>query len=76
VLHQGLTIGAAGVLLGVASVLALGSLVQPFLFGVTATDPLVLVVTAASLLLCVFGATVGPTRLATRTDPLLVLRSD
>ena len=76
VLRQGLTIGAAGVMLGVASVLALGSLVQPFLFGVTATDPLVLAVTGTSLLLSVFAATLGPTRLATRTDPLLVLRSD
>jgi predicted lysophospholipase L1 biosynthesis ABC-type transport system permease subunit len=76
VLRQGLTMGAAGVMLGAASVLALGSLVQPFLFGVTATDPLVLAVTGTSLFLSVFAATLGPTRLATRTDPLLVLRSD
>ena len=76
VLRQGLTIGAVGIMLGVVSVLALGSVVQPFLFGVTATDPLVLVITATSVLLSVIAATVPPTWLATRTDPLLVLRSD
>jgi putative ABC transport system permease protein len=76
VLRRGLTIGALGVLLGVALALAIGRLVQPLLFDVTATDPLVLVGTAASMLTSVFAATVLPTRLATRTDPLLVLRSD
>lgn len=76
VLRHGLTIGALGVLLGVASALAIGRLVQPFLFGVTATDPLVLVGTASLLLVVVFTATLLPTRLATRTDPLVVLRSE
>jgi putative ABC transport system permease protein len=76
VLRHGLTIGILGVLLGVAFALAMGRLVQPLLFGVTATDPLVLMGTAASLLLAVFAATLLPTRLATLTDPLLVLRSE
>jgi ABC-type lipoprotein release transport system permease subunit len=43
---------------------------------VTATDPLVLIVTASLLLVVVFTATLLPTRLATRTDPLLVLRNE
>ena len=76
VLRQGLTIGALGVLLGMVSALAIGRIVQPFLFGVTATDPLVFIGTASLLLIVVFTATLLPTRLATRTDPLLVLRSD
>ena len=76
VLRHGLTIGVLGVLLGLASVLALGRLVQPLLFGVTATDPLVLIGTASLLLVVVFIATLLPTRLAARTDPLLVLRSE
>ena len=59
-----------------ASALAIGRLVQPILFGVSAADPLVLAGTAASMLISVLAATVLPTRLATRTDPLLVLRGD
>ena len=76
VLRRGLTMGALGVVLGGASALAIGRLVQPILYGVSAADPLVLAGTAASMLISVLAATVLPTRLATRTDPLLVLRGD
>jgi len=76
VLRQGLTIGALGVLIGMAAARVIGRLVQPLLFGVTATDPLVLVGTGTLLLVAVFTATLLPTRLATRTDPLVVLRSE
>jgi ABC-type antimicrobial peptide transport system permease subunit len=76
VLRHGLTIGALGVLLGVAFALAIGRLIQPLLFGVIAADPLVLIGTATSLLVAVFGATLPSIRAATRTNPLLVLRSD
>jgi predicted permease len=76
VLRHGLTMGALGVLLGMASALTTGRLVQPLLFGVTATDPLALIGTASLLLVVIFAATLLPTRLATRTDPLVVLRSE
>ena len=76
VLRHGLMIGALGVLLGTASALALGRVVQPLLFGVAASDPLVLIGTASLLLVVIFTATLLPTRVATRTDPLLVLRSE
>jgi ABC-type antimicrobial peptide transport system permease subunit len=76
VLRHGLTIGALGVLLGVAFALAIGRLIQPLLFGVIAADPLVLTGTATSLLVAVVGATLLPIRAATRTDPWLVLRSE
>jgi putative ABC transport system permease protein len=76
VLRHGLTMGTLGVLLGTAFAVAVGRHVQPLLFGVTATDPLVLAGTGAALLLAVFAATLMPTRLATGTDPLLVLRSE
>ena len=76
VLRHGLSIGALGVLAGMAAAVAIGRLVQPLLFGVTATDPLVLIGTASLLLVVVFTATLLPTRIATRTDPLLVLRSE
>jgi predicted lysophospholipase L1 biosynthesis ABC-type transport system permease subunit len=76
VLGHGLTIGALGVMLGMAFSVTVARLIQPLLFGVTATDPVVLIGTASLLLLVVFLATLLPVRLATRTDPLLVLRND
>jgi putative ABC transport system permease protein len=75
VLVHGLTIGMLGVLLGMVAALAAGRLVQPFLFGIAPADPLALIITAALLLMATVAATLLPTRLATRTDPLLVLRS-
>ena len=76
VLRSGLMAGAVGVLLGAACVLAAGRLVQPFLFGVTAADPLVLTGAAAALLTAVLAATLLPTRTATRIDPVVVLRGE
>jgi putative ABC transport system permease protein len=76
VLRHGVTSGGLGVVLGTAVVLTAGRLVQPLLFGVTVTDPLVLIGTAASMIVAVFTATLLPTRLAIRTDPLLVLRNE
>ena len=76
VLGHGLTIGLTGTLLGMALALAAGRLVQPLLFGVASSDPRVLVGTAAALLSAVAAATWLPTRAATRTDPLLVIRGE
>ena len=76
VLRHGLETGALGVLLGTGLALSADRLMRPFLFGVTAADPIVLFSTAASVLISVFAATLPPIRSATRTDPLLVLRSD
>ena len=63
-------------LLGLAATVAAGRLVQPLLFAVTATDPLVLATTTAALLVATIAATALPTRLATRTNPWLVLRDE
>lgn len=76
VMRHGLMIGTLGVLLGLAATVAAGRLVQPLLFAVTATDPLVLATTTAALLVATIAATVLPTRLAMRTNPLLVLRDE
>jgi putative ABC transport system permease protein len=76
VLRKGIGIGVLGVLIGIAAAAAAGRLLQSLLFGVSATDPLVLSATAATLLAATVAATLLPTRLAARTDPLLVMRSD
>jgi putative ABC transport system permease protein len=76
VLRHGVMIGMLGVLLGAAAALAVSRVVQPLLFGVAAADPFVLLGTGAVLLVATVAATLLPTRLATRTNPLLVLRSE
>ena len=76
VLRHALMIGIVGVLVGLAGATMVGRLVQPLLFGVTATDPLVLSSTGLALLVAIVAATLGPTRSATRTNPLLVLRGE
>jgi putative ABC transport system permease protein len=76
VLRHGFAIGAIGVASGIAFSLATGQLLQPLLFGVRFSDPLVLGGTAAALLFAVFAATLLPTRAAARTDPLIVLRGE
>ena len=76
VLRQGISLGTAGVCLGVAGATLAGRAVQPMLFEVDSSNPLVFLVTAAMLLLATIGATVVPTRRATRTDPMLVMRND
>jgi putative ABC transport system permease protein len=76
VLRHGFAIGTIGVVSGIAFSLATGRFLQPLLFGVRFSDPLVLGGTAAALLFAVFAATLLPTRAAARTDPLIVLRSE
>jgi len=76
VLSQAIAIGVLGVMSGVGGALAVNRLVEPLLFGVTATEPLVLSGAAVGCFLAVLSAALLPTRTATRTDPLLVLRSE
>ena len=76
VLREGVTIAAAGILIGVALALRIGLLIQPLLFGVSTADPLVLIGTAALLVITLVGATMVPTRQAARTDPMEILRSE
>jgi putative ABC transport system permease protein len=76
VLRQGVAIGGLGIVLGTAGAVAAGRLIETHVFGVRALDPLVLGATAAVLLAACTLAAAVPTRLATRADPLLVLRSE
>jgi ABC-type antimicrobial peptide transport system permease subunit len=76
ILQHGLTMGTLGVLLGLSAAVAAGDLVQPLLFAVAPTDPLVLAATAAVLVVATVAATLVPIRLATHTNPLRVLRDE
>jgi putative ABC transport system permease protein len=50
VMRHGIMIGTLGVLLGMAAAVAVGRLIQPVLFAVAPTDPLVLIGAAAAVL--------------------------
>ncbi|MBV9622501.1 MAG: FtsX-like permease family protein [Acidobacteria bacterium] len=74
VLGQGFRTILVGVFIGVAGSLALTRVIQSFLFGVSATDPLtfcavVVFLAAVALLACYI-----PARRATKVDPMLALR--
>ena len=74
VLRQGIVLALVGVGLGLALSIALTRLLKSLLFGVSATDPLILaavalLVTFIALIACVF-----PAHRAAKVDPLVALR--
>ena len=74
VLWQGLKLSVIGIALGLLGALALTSLLQSLLFGISATDPLTFVVIALLLLSVALSACWFPARRAMRVDPLVALR--
>jgi predicted permease len=76
VLRQGLKLALAGVAAGLIVTVALTRLMASLLYGVSATDPITLVVTAVSLTCVAALACYLPARRATRINPLDALRHD
>jgi putative ABC transport system permease protein len=75
-LGQGMRLALMGIALGLLSACALTRLMQPLLFGVSATDPWTLSVGALSLALVAWLACYLPARRATKVDPLVALRHE
>lgn len=73
VLGQGLR-NLIGVLIGVGGSLALTRVVQSFLFGVSATDPVTFVAVAMLLVTAALLACYIPARRAAKVDPMVALR--
>ncbi|HET8946729.1 MAG TPA: ABC transporter permease [Candidatus Polarisedimenticolia bacterium] len=73
VLREGLWLSGAGFLLGLAGSAAVRRAVESQLFGISATDPLVLVFVTIGLGLVAMAACALPARRATRIDPILAL---
>src|SRR5581483_888483 len=74
ILREGVALVAVGLALGLVASLAATSLIERFLYGVRATDPLTyaliaLVLAAVALLACYLQA-----RRATKVDPMVALR--
>jgi hypothetical protein len=76
VLQGGLKLVAIGVALGLIGSLALTSLSQSLLFGVTAHDPLVFAGNAALLFTVAGAACLIPALRAMKADPMVVLRAE
>jgi len=73
VLREGLLLIASGFLVGAAGTLALRRTLESQLFGVSATDPMVIALVVAVLALVAFVACAVPARRATRIDPIVAL---
>jgi ABC-type antimicrobial peptide transport system permease subunit len=74
VILQGLKLATVGLIIGVVAALALTRLMSSMLYGVSATDPVsllvaILVLDVAALLACLL-----PALRATRIDPIAALR--
>jgi putative ABC transport system permease protein len=75
-MRRGQWLALAGVCLGLASAYAGGRTVASLVYGIRASDPLVLAMATAAVVLISWVATAIPARRASRIDPILALRAD
>jgi len=76
VVKRGLVLGLLGITLGAAMALWLTRLMQSMLSGVESSDPMVFGLTGAGLLAVTVLAGYIPARQASRTSPMIVLRTE
>jgi putative ABC transport system permease protein len=76
VLVEAMTLGAAGVAIGIAGALAATRLMASLLFGVAPSDPATFASIAAVLMATAIAGSYVPARRATRVDPMATLRAD
>ena len=74
IVGEGLRFALLGVGIGLAAALAMTRLLQSFLFGVSAYDPMTFAGVAVLLILVALAASFVPARRATRVDPMVALR--
>jgi putative ABC transport system permease protein len=74
VVGEGLRLALFGVGVGLVAALVLTRLLQSFLFGISAYDPLTFIVVSLLLTLVAVAASYFPARRATRVDPMIALR--
>jgi len=74
VIGQGILLVGVGSVIGVIASIALTRLMSGLLFGVTSSDPLILVIVPLLLAGVALGACFVPARRATKVDPMVALR--
>jgi len=74
VVGEGLRFALIGVVIGVASGLLLTRLLQSFLYGISASDPVTFIGVTVLLVGVALAASFFPARRATRVDPIIALR--
>jgi putative ABC transport system permease protein len=74
IVGQGLRLALFGVSVGLVAALVLTRLLQSFLFGISAYDPLTFIGVSVLLTLVAVAASYFPARRATRVDPMIALR--
>jgi hypothetical protein len=73
-MRQGLVVLGIGLALGIGGALALGRLLEAQLFGVRASDPLLISATTIAFAVCGLVAIAWPAHLAASTDPAAALK--
>jgi predicted permease len=76
ILRQGLSMGVAGLAVGIAGSIAAQRLVATLLYRMSGTDLVMIAACSTILLAVVAAASIIPARRATRIDPLRALRAD
>ena len=76
VVGGGLRLALLGVGIGLVAALALTRLLQSFLFGISAYDPLTFIAVSLALTTVAVAASYFPARRATRVDPMVALRHE
>jgi putative ABC transport system permease protein len=76
VLSQGLRLTLAGVVLGLAAAFAMNRVLASLLFGVRPSDPVTIAAVVALMGVVAIVACYLPARVATRVDPMIVLREE
>jgi putative ABC transport system permease protein len=76
VIGQGAVLAGIGLVFGLALALLSGRVIESFLFGVTAHDPVILAAVTAVVAIATLAACYIPGRRAVRVDPMVALRAE
>jgi putative ABC transport system permease protein len=74
--REALEMSAIGIAVGIAITLAASRVIQAQLYGVTATDPILIIAVAVLLAVVAAASALAPALRAARVDPVVALKTD